>query len=139
MDFGLTIRKLRREKKLTQEALGAQLGVKKQMISNYESGLHPFPEEKIRTLSSVLGVEILAMQELYAESKGSTKPASDEWAHKTVEALQDRINALERDKVFLQQMLEKAISSKGNFNLGNASLLFPFYQKSGSVAPRVAA
>lgn len=38
MSVGLTIKKLRQEKGLTQEELGAMLGVKKAAVQKYESG-----------------------------------------------------------------------------------------------------
>ena len=139
MDFGLNIRKLRREKSLTQEALGISLGVKKQMVSNYESGLYPFPQEKIPALANELGINPLELEQNFSDSKVNTdtKITSDAWAQKTVDSMQARINALEEDKKYLQSMLELVISGKGNFLKGNVSL-FPF-ALNGNITPKLAA
>lgn len=66
----------------------------------------------------------------------STKNTSDAWAQKTVDQMQERINALEADKKYLQDLLQMAVTGKGNFLKGNLHV-FPLH--GGHVTQKAAA
>ena len=56
MSVGLTIKKLRQEKGLTQEELGALLGVKKAAVQKYESGqVQNLKHSTIKRLCEIFG------------------------------------------------------------------------------------
>lgn len=56
--IGDTIRQVRKNKKITQTQLGAEIGVGKVAIANYESGkIKVIPFEKRVKISSILGIE----------------------------------------------------------------------------------
>ena len=52
------LRKLRKEKNLTQEYLAKKLGVKNTTISKWEKGIHQIKLDKAEMLSSILGVPL---------------------------------------------------------------------------------
>ncbi len=57
-DFGITLREKRKNKKLTQKQLATKIDVSEATISKYESNLVYPPFEKLRSLSSVLGISL---------------------------------------------------------------------------------
>jgi transcriptional regulator with XRE-family HTH domain len=133
METGLIIRQLRRSKNWTQDDLADRLGVKKQMVSHYETGTNKPNVEKLKQIAEIFDVELST---LLSESIVS-KAESDSWAQKTVDSMQNRINALEEDKKYLQQMLELVISGKGNFLKGNIPMFTLF--KGGNIPLRLSA
>lgn len=52
------LRKLRKEKKLTQEYLAKKLGVSKLSISRWERGIHQIQLDKAEMLCSIFGVSL---------------------------------------------------------------------------------
>lgn len=62
-EFGRVIRELRKRKGLSQDAIGAALGVKKGNVSRYESGETGVPIEKLPALAGLLDVPV---SELFA-------------------------------------------------------------------------
>lgn len=59
MEFGEKIKKLRKEKKLTQEELAAAVGLSARAIQNYEQkNISPRKREIYKKLADVLGVDI---------------------------------------------------------------------------------
>lgn len=66
-ELGAAIKDLRKERNMSQEALGNVIGVDKGNISRYESGKQ-FPElDKISNIAEALGVEVW---ELFAKAQG---------------------------------------------------------------------
>lgn len=68
-DFGMTLRNLRKQKKLTQQQLADKLSISVTAVSKYESNVALPPFEAMRTLSFVFNV---SMDYLYGiETKGT--------------------------------------------------------------------
>ena len=68
--IGDTIRQVRKNKKITQTQLGAEIGVGKVAIANYESGkIKVIPFEKRVKLASILDIPITAL--LYTDEKST--------------------------------------------------------------------
>lgn len=66
-ELGTAIKELRKERNMSQEALGNAIGVDKGNVSRYESGKQ-FPElDKISNIAEALGVEVW---ELFAKAQG---------------------------------------------------------------------
>lgn len=55
--IGETIRKLRKSKKLSQEALGDKIGVERSTIAKYESGSNPIDMSVFLQICEVLGAD----------------------------------------------------------------------------------
>ena len=72
MDFGERLRKLRKERKLTQKELSLKSGISQQAISNTETG-RTYPEsETIRLLANVLKIstaELLGEEIILSDHK----------------------------------------------------------------------
>ena len=59
MKFGEKVRKLRRERKLTQSELAAKIGVSGRSVASYEAGIsYPRYRETYDALAAVLGVDV---------------------------------------------------------------------------------
>lgn len=57
-DFGLNLKKLRKDKKMSQKILAARVGISESMICRYEKGeIYP-PFETLRNLSGILNVSL---------------------------------------------------------------------------------
>lgn len=66
--IGDTIRQVRKNKKITQTQLGAEIGVGKVAIANYESGkIKVIPFEKRVKLANILDIPLVAL--LYEDEK----------------------------------------------------------------------
>lgn len=57
-DLGLTIKSLRKERGMTQIALGKKLGVSEGTISKYEANLMTPPFETLRSIASIFNVSM---------------------------------------------------------------------------------
>lgn len=55
-DFGVTLRKLRKTRGITQQELGAQIGTTKAVISKYETGIGYPGYDTLLRLSAYFGV-----------------------------------------------------------------------------------
>jgi transcriptional regulator with XRE-family HTH domain len=69
--LGLRIRKLRRAKKLTREALAQRLGVSRHSLAKWELGAHAFPMSDLVKLLEVLEV---TFEELVLGSRAPALP-----------------------------------------------------------------
>lgn len=58
MTFGENIRRIRKENKISQQALGEKLGVKQQTVAQYEKIQETPKLETVRRIASALGVSI---------------------------------------------------------------------------------
>lgn len=115
--FGQRLKKLREEKKLTQEELGKKLNLTKANISKYESGKLEPNIETIRYLADFFGVQT----DYLLGISDNPSPASDDWglpedAHvffKDYEKLSDEDKAKARDHVkYLLHMAEQKNKEK---------------------------
>lgn len=70
MEIGIRIRKLRRERDLTQAELAARLGINKQNVSRYESGRVEPRRNMLDKFATALGVSL-------DELLGSSEPEED--------------------------------------------------------------
>lgn len=72
MNFGIKLQMLRKDKRMSQEALAEQLGVSRQAVSKWETG-EGYPEtETIITISNLFGVSLdYLMKENQGEGMGS--------------------------------------------------------------------
>ncbi len=57
-DFGLRLKQLRRQKKLTQLQISKQLNISRQAYSNYEQGRCLPPPDKLAELSLILNTNL---------------------------------------------------------------------------------
>lgn len=75
--IGDTIRQVRKSKKITQTQLGAEIGVGKVAIANYESGkIKVIPFEKRVKLANILDIPLSAL--LYTDEAPATLRGSDD-------------------------------------------------------------
>lgn len=72
MNIHLKIQELRKKAGLSQEALASQLGISRQAVSKWESGVSTPDIEKIVALSKIFGV---SLSELLTGEKEETAPA----------------------------------------------------------------
>ena len=80
MSLGANIKRLRRERKLTQEKLAEQVGVSFQAVSAWERDEYRPDTDKLIKLSDVLGVSVSAVAEEKANAF-KTKEAIYNWEH----------------------------------------------------------
>jgi transcriptional regulator with XRE-family HTH domain len=101
MDVGLKIKQLREEKNLSQEELGAAIGVSKQMISHYENGENT-PRfktlEKIAVYFNVDPSELLTSKNTSTVNESVPAYGKIEKLERENEALKKELNEL-KDKL----------------------------------------
>lgn len=71
MTFGMTLKKQREIKNLSQKDMGEKLEVHSQFISNIELNKAPLPPKYFRTVSEVLGISVSKLVDMHlaAEKK----------------------------------------------------------------------
>lgn len=101
--IGDTIRQARKNKKITQTQLGAEIGIGKVAVANYESGkIKVIPFEKRVKLASILDIPLNAL--LYTDEKErKEKEIGIDYISKEYDLLDSLMSELEAD-------LEKADS-----------------------------
>lgn len=76
--IGLFLAELRKEKNLTQDELGAQIGVTNKTISRWETGNYLPPVEMLQTLADTFGVSINEILNGERISDGNYKVISEQ-------------------------------------------------------------
>lgn len=69
MRIGLNIKRLREKKSLSQDDLATYLGVKRAMVSYYETGERPIPTPIIEKCSQLFGIDEIDLYEENAEQQ----------------------------------------------------------------------
>ncbi len=95
-DFAENLRKLRKQKKLSQQKLGAMLGYGYTAIANYESGRNTPSLKDLMKLASIFGI---TLDEL-AGSVSKAKPSTQE-----EQLLQDFRNLNEREQEIVLKLI----------------------------------
>ena len=72
--FGETLKRLRKERKMSMEALAEMVGTSKQVISRYENGERSPKISMVKKLADALGVSIMEISGEDPESKLSYRP-----------------------------------------------------------------
>lgn len=97
-EFGLKLKKLREEKRLSQRGLGLSVGLSDKTISSYETG-RSYPNlELLKRLGDVLGKPI----DYFISS-----PTKDSLTQEYLEKIQSKQNELERDIKELLSLLKR--------------------------------
>lgn len=97
------IRSLREEAGMTQKELAARLGVKGgAVVSKYENGVNPLPEDALRVLSIVFGVSVDYILGISDDRKKGTSLASPqiEWDALSLVEGADALTDEERRLIF---------------------------------------
>ena len=100
-DFGLTLKKYRKDKKMTMKFLASRIGVTESTISRYENNLISPTLETLRALAGILNVSLDELCGTEARGTASLYGLTDEQAAIT----KDLINAFRNhNEAFKKQM-----------------------------------
>lgn len=121
--IGDTIRQARKNKKITQTQLGAEIGVGKVAIANYESGkIKVIPFEKRVKLAAILDIPLSAL--LYEGEKSTDRSCRD--------AVQQYVNTVgimdEKDIDNIASILKITPAAQFRTQLLEVSALYPLGQ-----------
>ena len=97
------IRSLREEADMTQKELAARLGVKGgAVVSKYENGVNPLPEDTLRLLSIIFGVSVDYILGLSDDRKKGTSLASPQLSWDALSLVEgaDALSEEERRMIF---------------------------------------
>lgn len=113
-DISKNIRKIRKAKSITQDALADQLHVTRQAVSNWETGKNQPDLDMLESISRALGVELT---ELIYGTKPKNYPRFQRWAVVWTSVLGALVLLAFLDAVFLKPWLRKAAAYTYRFEL----------------------
>lgn len=101
----LNIRKIRREKNLTQDDVVELSGIKKRTYVNYENGISDIPFSKLQNIASALGVDIIDLI-ISVEQKNNLNKPSLKCINSKIKELDEKIKLLKGTIKLKDRLLE---------------------------------